>query len=181
MILNLLFGDYTCTGERECVKFSMEKEPGKGMVINMKLFIEQNNTQEETEIYIKCGMIDADLQRIINEINALMFSLSVSKDGAIRRLSLNEIYYFESVDEKTFVYSKTAVYDCEYKLYEVLERMGKYSFARISKSVIVNIQKITEIKPQLNGRFEAVMDNGERLVVNRHYVNELKEKFIKAC
>lgn len=57
--------------------------------------------------------------------------------------------------------------------------MGKFGFARISKSVIVNIRKIREIKPQLNGRFEAVLDNGERQVVNRHYVNGLKEKFLR--
>ena len=41
-----------------------------------------------------------------------------------------------------------------------------------------NIRKIKEIKPQLNGRFEAVLDNGERQVVNRHYVSGLKEKFV---
>lgn len=149
------------------------------MGIGMKLFIEQNDMQEETEIHIKCGLIDADLQHIIDEVNALMFSVPVSCNGAIRKLSLGEIYYFESVDEKTFVYSKAEVYDCEYKLYEVEEKMEKYSFARISKSVIVNIRKIKEIRPQFNGRFEAVLDNGERQIVNRHYVSGLKEKFMK--
>lgn len=153
----------------------------KGMGTGMKLFIEQNDSQEETEIHIKCGMIDADLQHIIDEVNALMFSMSVSKDGAISKLSAGEIYYFESVDDKTFVYTKSEVYDCGYKLYEAEEKMGKYAFARISKSVVVNIRKIKEIKPQLNGRFEAVLDNGERQIVNRHYVSGLKEKFMKIC
>ena len=66
----------------------------------MKLWIEQNDTQEETEIHIKCGMINADLQRIINEIHALMFSLPVLKDGAVSKISLDEIFYIESVEEK---------------------------------------------------------------------------------
>lgn len=145
--------------------------------IVMKLLIEQNNEGAETEIHIKCGMIDAGLQHIIDEIQALMFSLPVSKDGAVSKLSPEEIYYFESVDERTFVYSRTEVYMCEYKLYEVEEKIGKCGFARISKSVIVNIQKIQQIRPQFNGRFEALLDNGERLIVNRHYVSGLKEKF----
>ena len=145
----------------------------------MKLWIEQNDTQEETEIHIKCGMINADLQRIINEIHALMFSLPVLKDGAVSKISLDEIFYIESVEEKTFVYSKAEVYTCEYKLYEKEKKIGKYSFARISKSTIVNICKILEIKPQINGRFEALLDNGERQIVNRHYVNGLKEKFLR--
>ncbi len=145
--------------------------------IVMKLLIEQNNEGAETEIHIKCGMIDAGLQHIIDEIQALMFSLPVSKDGAVSKLSPEEIYYFESVDERTFVYSRTEVYMCGYKLYEVEEKIGKCGFARISKSVIVNIQKIQQIRPQFNGRFEALLDNGEHLIVNRHYVSGLKEKF----
>lgn len=145
----------------------------------MKLFIEQDDMHRETEIHIKCGMIDSDLQHIIDEIQMLMFSVPVSKDGAISKLSLEEIFYFESVDERTFVYTQTEVYACEYRLYEIEEKIGKYGFARISKSVIVNITKIKEIKPQLNGRFEAVLDNGERQIVNRHYVNELKQKFMR--
>ena len=144
----------------------------------MKLLIEQNDMQKETEIHIKCGIIDADLQHIIDEIHISMFSVMVSKDGVIRKLSLDEIFYFESVDERTFVYSQAEVYICDYKVVVIEEKFGKYGFARISKSAIVNIRKIKEIKPQLNGRFEAVLDNGERQVVNRHYVSGLKEKFV---
>lgn len=145
----------------------------------MKLFIEQNDGYMESEIHIKCGLIDADLQHIIDEIRILMFSLPVTKDGTVSKLSLEEIFYFESVDERTFVYSQTEVYACDYKLYEVEEKIGKCGFARISKSVVVNIRKIRMIKPQLNGRFEAVLDNEEHLIVNRHYVSELKEKFVR--
>lgn len=144
----------------------------------MKLFVEQNDMQRETEIHIKCGFIDAELQRIIDEIQILMFSVPVSKNGAMSKLLLGEIFYFESVDEKTFVYTETEVYECDYRLYEIEEKLEKYSFARISKSAIVNIRKIREIKPQLNGRFEAVLDNDERQIVNRHYVSGLKEKFM---
>lgn len=143
----------------------------------MKLLIEQNEEYSETEIHIRCGIIDAELQHIIDEIQTLMFSLPVSKNGTVSKLSIEEIFYFESVDEKTFVYSQADVYSYDYRLYEIEEKIGKYGFARISKSVIVNIRKIRQIKPQLNGRFEAVLDNGEHLIVNRHYVSGLKEKF----
>ncbi|MDE7324650.1 MAG: LytTR family transcriptional regulator DNA-binding domain-containing protein [Lachnospiraceae bacterium] len=144
----------------------------------MKLFIEQNDLYTETEIHIKCGIIDTELQRIIDEIQTLTCSFPVSKDGAVCKLSLENIFYFESVDEKTFVYTQEDVYECGYKLYEIEEKFGRHSFARISKSVIVNIRKIQQIKPQLNGRFEALLDNGEHVIINRHYVGSLKEKFV---
>lgn len=89
----------------------------------MKLFIEQNDEYREPEIHIRCGLIDADLQHIIDEIQALMFSLPVSKDRAVGKLSLEEIFYFESVDERTFVYSQDEVYTCDHKLYEVEEKL----------------------------------------------------------
>lgn len=148
---------------------------------DMKLLIEQNESYKETEIQIRCGLIDAELQHIIDEIQSMMFSIPVSKDGAVSKLSLEEIFYFESVDERTFVYSQTEVYACDYRLYEIEEKIGKYRFARISKSVIVNIRKIRQIRPQLNGRFEAVLDNEERLVVNRHYVSGLRKCFVENC
>lgn len=147
----------------------------------MKLLIEQNDAYKETEIQIRCGLIDAKLQHIIDEIQSMMFSIPVSKDGAVSKLSLDEICYIESVDERTFVYSQTEVYACDYRLYEIEEKIGKYRFARISKSVIVNIRKIRQIRPQLNGRFEAVLDNEERLVVNRHYVSGLRKCFVENC
>ena len=134
----------------------------------MKLFIEQNDGDMETEIHIRCGMIDAGLQHIIDEIQTLMFSLPVSKDGAVSRLSPGEIFYFESVDERTFVYSQTEVYTCEYRLYELEEKIRKCGFARISKSVIVNIRKIQQIRPQLNGRFEAVLDRKSTRLNSSH-------------
>lgn len=108
-----------------------------------------------------------------------MDSLAVTKNGVVSRLFFTEIYYFESVDERTFVYAKSKVYEYGEKLYEVEAKMGKYGFARISKSTIVNIGKIKEIRPQFNGRFEALLDNGERQIVNRHYVSGLKDKFME--
>lgn len=143
----------------------------------MKLSIEQSDSVGEAEIYIKCGIIDDNLQHIIDEIRLRMFSVNATKDGAVYNLTLDEIYYFESVDNRTFAYCEKEVYQCSYKLYELEEKIAKSSFTRISKSVIANITKIEYIKPQLNGRFEVVFCNGERQIVNRSYVKELRKKF----
>lgn len=145
----------------------------------MKLIIEQSDNYAETEIYIKCNNIDKNLQKVIDELQIIMFSLIVYKDGATHKLSIDDIYYFESVDDKTFVYCKVDVYECKYKLYEIENKVSNYNFVRISKSSIVNIDKISHIKPQLAGRLDIAMDNGEHQIVNRHYVNILKEKFEK--
>ncbi len=143
----------------------------------MKLIVEQSDEYKETVIHIQCAMIDDALKSVIDELQFRMFSMVVHKDGAIHKLPLDDVYFFESTDEKTFVYCEHEVYECAYKLYEVEERVENFCFVRISKSVIVNINKIVNIRPQFNGRFDALLDNGEHQIVSRHYVNRLKNKF----
>jgi DNA-binding LytR/AlgR family response regulator len=40
----------------------------------------------------------------------------------------------------------------------------------------LNIEKITLVRPFIGGRFEAVLDNKEKVVVSRQYVPQLKNK-----
>ncbi len=49
-------------------------------------------------------------------------------------------------------------------------------FVRISK-IVLNINKLTSVKPLLNGKMEVHMNNGEVQIVNRHYLKDFKNKF----
>ena len=40
----------------------------------------------------------------------------------------------------------------------------------------MNAAKIAYLKPSFNGRFEANLKNGERIVISRQYMLELKKK-----
>ena len=143
----------------------------------MKLFIEQSEQYTEAEITIKCGMIDGRLESIISYIRLNMFSVSGVKDGETRVISLGDIFYFESIDDKTFIYMESDVYECSMKLYELEEQLEKANFVRISKSCIVNIMKLDSVRPMLNSRYEAKLENGEKLIISRHYLPAFKSKF----
>ena len=41
--------------------------------------------------------------------------------------------------------------------------------------MLINIKKIDNMKPSLSGRFELTLINGERLLVSRKYVSDLKK------
>lgn len=144
----------------------------------MKLYIKEGIPIQEPEIHIKCKKIDDRLQVVIDRLQLSTQTVTVKKDSAIHKLALEDIYYFESVDDKVFACCEVDVYETAYKLYEIEEQVSKMSFARISKSVIVNINRILSIKPQFNGRFEALLTNNERQIVSRHYVSGLRDKFI---
>lgn len=144
----------------------------------VKLYIKEGLPIQEPEIHIKCKKIDDRLQVVIDRLQLSTQTVTVKKDSAIHKLALEDIYYFESVDDKVFACCEVDVYETSYKLYEIEEQVSAFSFARISKSVIVNINMIQSIKPQLNGRFEAMLSNNERQIVSRHYVSGLRDKFI---
>lgn len=143
----------------------------------MKLIIEQDSNREETEIIIRCSAINSDLQKIIDEIRLFSFSINAYKDGSVRKIEPENVCYIESVDEKTFIYCENDVYECRMKLYKLEEVLIKSTFVRISKACILNIEFIESVRPLLNGKYEALLLNGEKLIINRHYVPDFKKKF----
>ncbi|MEG2872119.1 LytTR family DNA-binding domain-containing protein, partial [Carnobacterium sp.] len=103
-------------------------------------------------------------------------SIPVFKEKKIKQLSLNDIFYFEAVDNKTFVYSATDVYQTNLKLYELEVRLTNSYFIRTSKSLILNVMKIEHVTPAFNSRFEAELENKEKIIISRKFAPLLKKK-----
>lgn len=145
------------------------------MDIPMKITIETPKPGEEDEIVIRCASVDDKLMRLICALREDERLTGYIEDKIVK-LSLKEIYYFEAVDNKIFAYAAKETYEIHKKLYE-LERDFEHSdFLRISKQAIVNTSKIAYVKPIFNGRFEAKLKNGEKIIISRQYVAELKKK-----
>jgi len=51
----------------------------------------------------------------------------------------------------------------------VEEQLSNYGFVRVSKSNLVNIYKIKQLKPDINMKVYLSFDNGERICINRSY------------
>lgn len=142
----------------------------------MKIVINESEDNEEIEIIINCKRIDERLLKVISSIRAFDEKITGSKDGKIFILDTEKIYYFESVDKKTFIYMNKEVYETSLRLYELEERFSNSDFFRASKSTIINLSKIKEIIPVFGGRLEVILENNEKLVVSRQYVSILKTK-----
>ena len=140
----------------------------------MKIIIEVPHEGEDEQIIVKCHRIDPALLDVLNTIKAGGGMLIAHIGNEIHRVNPSDIYYIESVDNKTFLYGKREVYESKQKLYE-LEESAMRDFLRISKSVIVNMSKIKYLVPALSGRLEAVLTNGEKVIISRQYVQALKK------
>ncbi len=142
----------------------------------MKIIIEEAGPGEEDQIIIRCRELNDNLLKVISELRAGQKKLTGMKDGNITMIDPVNVYYFEGVDNKVFLYCKQNVYETKLKLYEIEEEYKNSDFFRASKSVILNVSKIKSISPAYSGRFEALLFNGEKVVISRQYVPELKSK-----
>lgn len=71
------------------------------------------------------------------------------------------------------------MYQTEFRLHELEDMLLHAGFVRISKSCILNIQMLDTIKPLINSRLEATLQNGERVFVTRKYLHSIKEALEK--
>lgn len=83
--------------------------------------------------------------------------------------SLNDVYYFESVDKKTFAYLDEQVVRIDIRLQDLENAYFELGFIRVNKSTILNVYKIDSLKSEINMRVMALLDNGERIQINRSY------------
>lgn len=142
----------------------------------MKITIETPGQGEEDEIIIRCAAIDDSIMELIYAIKMGREKLTAYSDKGIVMLTPKDIYYFESVDNKVFAYCQKEVFEVRKKLYELEKDYSKNDFLRISKSTIVNLSKISYLTPTFNGRFEAILKNGEKTIISRQYVSALKNQ-----
>ena len=73
------------------------------------------------------------------------------------------------------MYTTGHVLQTEKRLYELEELLDEKTFFRASKSVIVNLNKITKLKPEVTRNILATLTNGEVIVISRRNVKALKE------
>ena len=142
----------------------------------MKITIESPKPGEEDEIILRFATVDENILKLIQSLKTEKDALTGYVDDKIQKLALKDIFYFEAVDNKVYAYTAKQVYEVHKKLYEIEEDYANTDFLRISKAVVVNVSKITYIRPMLNGRFEAKLRNDEKVIISRQYVPALKEK-----
>ena len=142
----------------------------------MKVTIIEDPSIRETEISIACAKMTNEINDIVSRLTAVSINMAGKKNKETFLIPINEIFYFESVDGDIFFYTENEVYEAEAKLYKIEESLKDLKFSRISKTVIANLDKMLSIKKAENSRLVSTLVNGEKLVVSRQYVSDIKRK-----
>jgi DNA-binding LytR/AlgR family response regulator len=138
--------------------------------------VNQYHNQKLSEDYIDLYYRQEtdEIKDLLQYVNSRSI-LNGKTDRGQTRVMPQEIYYIESVDKKTFLYLEKEVVQIEHSLQELESLLGSSGLVRINKSILVNIYHIRKVNADINMRLCLVMENSEKLSVNRTY----KKSFMK--
>lgn len=144
----------------------------------LKIRIEMFEGVQE-EVVIRCREITPEiirLQQLLSGNSDRSNQFLVYKGDTEYYLNVNDIIFFETEGNAVMAHTRDDVYETRRKLYELEELLGG-RFQRISKSAIVNVDKVYSIKRNVTSS-SAIEFQGthKQIYVSRAYYKVLREK-----
>lgn len=140
----------------------------------MKITVNEDPAVTQPEITIRCAGTDERILRILSLLRAYDLKLTGIRDDQYHLLDAGEVLYAETVDRHCFLYTLSEVYETPLRLYELEDRLAGVDFFRSSKSMVISLNHVRSIRPELGGRLQLTMSNGEKLFVSRQYAGTLR-------
>ena len=141
----------------------------------MKYTIEKLDSGEN-EVLVRYSTLSPEVNQIIcilkNENRKL---LGISNNEKVV-VEISEILYIESVDGRSYAYTQNDVIKLEYTLLQLEQLIGEISFFRCSKSMIINIDKVKSLRSLASNRIDAMMCNGEHVMISRTYASDFRKR-----
>lgn len=133
----------------------------------------------QEEVVIRCREITPEiirLQQLLSGNSDRSNQFLVYKGDTEYYLNVNDIIFFETDGNAVMAHTRDDVYETRRKLYELEELLGG-RFQRISKSAIVNVDKVYSIKRNVTSS-SAIEFQGthKQIYVSRAYYKILREK-----
>ena len=141
----------------------------------MDIKILKINKNQPQQLELRCHEVTDQVREIVTFVKSRQGQLTGVMEDKQYEIPVVDVHYIEAVDNKVFIYSSKQVYETRQKLYELEEILREKYFIRVSKSLLLNLMKVKAIKPTLNGRFLAILQSGEEIIISRKYVPDLKE------
>ena len=144
----------------------------------LKIRIEMSEGVQE-EVVIRCREITPELirlQQLLSGDSDRSNQFLLYKGDTEYYLNVNDIIFFETEGNAVMAHTKNDMYETRRKLYE-LEELSGGRFQRISKSAIVNVDKVYSIKRNVTSS-SAIEFQGthKQIYVSRAYYKVLREK-----
>ena len=139
------------------------------MGLMMKLIKTKEEYLDENYLELHYDEIDDETVGVLERLRSALKYIEGTLDDKKQAVPLADMFYFETVDRKTFGYTKDTCFEVKETLQGIIDEYKNAGFVRISKSSIVNLYKIKRLQGDLNMRTLIYLKNDECLVMNRGY------------
>jgi two-component system LytT family response regulator len=99
----------------------------------------------------------------------------VKTGGRILFLSTTDIDWIEAADNYVHLHVGAETHRLRDTMNSIEKKLPADRFVRISRSSIVNVQRIKEMQPTLHGEYSVTLHSGVRLTLTRGYRNKLQQ------
>ena len=142
----------------------------------MRFIKTKEDNLEENYLELHYDKMDDETNAVISRLTDTLRYIEGAYEDKKVSVALADIFYIETVDRKTFAYTKDMCVEIKEALRDIIEEFSKIGFVRISKSSVVNLYKIKKLQGDINMRVIIYMKNDEKLVMNRSYRTEFYKK-----
>lgn len=139
----------------------------------MKIRIIEDPDLEE-DIIIHCRVMTPEIQKFVDQSSTM--SIQASSRGSDVNVDLNNVLFFETEGDAVYVHLNNRSLITRYRLYELEDALPS-TFMRISKSTILNSEKVSSLERNLtSNRSVQFFDSTKIVYVSRMYYSKLKTK-----
>jgi len=140
--------------------------------------VEQRQVKDQPlTVIVEYPEYDQTVDRLISKIKNMSINFTGKADGKTVSIDISDIYYIENVERKIFLYSKQDVYRYDGNMSDIDSAIVDTDLVRISRTCFMNVSHLKEIMQIKNSHLEALLDNGEKLIVSRKYLKDIKKIF----
>ncbi len=142
----------------------------------MKIFLRHIKELQETEIEIKYQKMSDKISHMVSYLRQYDVILEGVDENKIFQIPLEKVCYIETTDRKTYIYIDKLVYESRKTIQTLEGALESTTIVRIGKSTLLNISKVKSVRPYPNHRLLLELDNGEKLIVSRRYIENFRER-----
>lgn len=142
----------------------------------MKIKLHIDPSLSETEVIVRAPARTPEVDALLDRLAASDAPLlGFWEDGAAVPLELDTVLRFYGEDKDIRAQTAEAVYTVRERLYELEQRLAGRPFARVSRSEIVNLKRVTALGLSLTGTIRMSLSGGVTVYVSRRYAKRMKE------
>ncbi len=141
----------------------------------MKIIVEEDSKLDDLEVTLRAPRITDDVIATVSRLKLHELKIAGVENHTTRFVPAKDVLYFESVDKKTFFYTKNEVLETPMRLYEIEDKLGSCGFVRAGKSSVINLKEVESLKSDFGGKLIATLQNAEKIVISRAYAPAIKQ------